>query len=67
MTIVAVFNAVLVGGGALLLDVPLAGTIAVVTFIGAYVPYVGAWSAGAFSVLLAARGRRSRRGRAGWS
>ena len=56
VTIVAVFNAVLVGGGALLLGVPLAGTIAVVTFIGAYVPYVGAWSAGAFSVLIALGG-----------
>lgn len=56
VTIVAAFNAVLVGGGALLLDVPLAGTIAVVTFIGAYVPYLGAWSAGAFSVLLALGG-----------
>ena len=56
VTIVAVFNAVLVGGGALLLGVPLAGTIAVVTFLGAYVPYVGAWSAGAFSVLIALGG-----------
>ncbi len=56
VTIVAVFNAVLVGGGALALGVPLAGTIAVVTFIGAYVPYLGAWTAGAFSVLLALGG-----------
>ena len=56
VTIVAVFSAVLVGGGALLLGVPLAGTIAVVTFIGAYIPYIGAWSAGAFSVLLAMGG-----------
>lgn len=56
VTIVAVFNAVLVGGGALLIGVPLAGTIAVVTFLGAYVPYAGAWSAGAFSVLLALGG-----------
>jgi putative heme transporter len=56
VTIVAAFNAVLVGGGALLLDVPLPGTIAVVTFIAAYVPYLGAWSAGAFSVLLALGG-----------
>jgi len=55
-TIIAAFNAVLVGGGAWLLGVPLAGTIAVVTFIGAYVPYLGAWSAGAFSVLLALGG-----------
>jgi len=56
VTIVAAFSAVLVGGGALLLGVPLAGTIAVVTFIGGYVPYLGAWTAGAFSVLLALGG-----------
>jgi predicted PurR-regulated permease PerM len=56
VTIVAVFNAVLVGGGALLLGIPLAGTIAVVTFLGAYIPYIGAWSAGAFSVLVALGG-----------
>jgi putative heme transporter len=56
VTIVAVFNAVLVGAGALALGVPLAGTIAVVTFVGAYVPYLGAWTAGAFSVLLALGG-----------
>ena len=56
VTIVAVFSAVLVGGGALALGVPLAGTIAVITFIGGYVPYLGAWTAGAFSVLLALGG-----------
>jgi putative heme transporter len=56
VTIVAAFNALLVGGGALLLGVPLPGTIAVVTFIGAYIPYLGAWSAGAFSVLVALGG-----------
>jgi putative heme transporter len=56
MTIVAVFSAVLVGGGALALGVPLAGTIAVVTFVGGFVPYLGAWTAGAFSVLLALGG-----------
>ena len=56
MTIVATFSAVLVGGGALVLGVPLAGTIAVVTFIGGYVPYLGAWTAGAFSVLIALGG-----------
>jgi predicted PurR-regulated permease PerM len=56
VTIVATFSAVLVGGGALVLGVPLAGTIAVVTFIGGYVPYLGAWTAGAFSVLLALGG-----------
>jgi predicted PurR-regulated permease PerM len=56
VTIVAVFSAVLVGGAALVLGIPLAGTIAVVTFIGGYVPYLGAWTAGAFSVLLALGG-----------
>jgi predicted PurR-regulated permease PerM len=56
VTIVATFSALLVGGGALALGIPLAGTIAVVTFIGGYVPYLGAWTAGAFSVLLALGG-----------
>lgn len=56
VTIVALFNAVMIGGTALLIGVPLAGTIAVVTFIGAYVPFVGAWVAGAFAVGLALAG-----------
>ena len=56
VTIVAAFNAVVIGGGALLLGIPLAGTIAVVTFLGAYIPYLGAWGAGAFSVMLALGG-----------
>jgi putative heme transporter len=56
VTLVAAFNAIVVGVGALLLGVPLAGTIAVVTFLGAYVPYLGAWTAGAFSVLMALGG-----------
>ena len=53
VTIIAAFNAVLIGGAALILGVPLAGTIAVVTFVGAYVPFVGAWVAGGFAVLIA--------------
>jgi predicted PurR-regulated permease PerM len=53
VTIIAGFNAVLIGGAAVVLGVPLAGTIAVVTFVGAYVPFVGAWVAGAFAVLIA--------------
>jgi predicted PurR-regulated permease PerM len=52
-TIVASFNAVVVGLGALLLDVPLAGTIAVVTLVTAYIPFIGAVVAGAFAVVLA--------------
>jgi predicted PurR-regulated permease PerM len=53
VTIVAAFNAVLVGLGALVLGVPLAGTIALVSFVTAYVPYVGAFVAGAFAVIIA--------------
>jgi len=53
VTLVAAFNGVVVGLAALVLDVPLAGTIAVVTFVTAYVPYIGAVVAGAFAVLLA--------------
>jgi predicted PurR-regulated permease PerM len=51
-----VFSAVIVGVGALLLGVPLPGTIALVTFVGGYVPYLGAWLAGAFAVLIALGG-----------
>jgi predicted PurR-regulated permease PerM len=53
VTIVAVFNGVVVGLSALALGVPLAGTIAVVTFVTAYVPFVGAFVAGAFAVMIA--------------
>jgi predicted PurR-regulated permease PerM len=53
VTIVAAFNAAVVGLAALLLGVPLAGTIAVVTFVLAYIPYLGAFVSGAFAVLLA--------------
>jgi putative heme transporter len=53
VSIVAAFNAVVVGIAALVLGVPLAGTIAVVTFVTAYVPFIGAFVAGAFAVTLA--------------
>ena len=53
VTIVATFNAVVVGLGAVVLGVPLAGTIAVVTLVTAYVPFIGAVVSGAFAVLLA--------------
>ena len=56
VTIVAAFNAVVVTIGALILGVPMIGTIAAVTFFGAYVPYLGAWGAGAFAVLIALGG-----------
>jgi predicted PurR-regulated permease PerM len=53
VTFVAAFNGVVVGLGALALRVPLAGTIGVVTFVTAYIPYLGAFVAGAFAVILA--------------
>jgi predicted PurR-regulated permease PerM len=53
VTIVAAFNGVVVGLASLALGVPLAGTIGIVTFVTAYVPYVGAFVAGAFAVLIA--------------
>jgi predicted PurR-regulated permease PerM len=53
VTIVSAFNGVIVTIGALLLGVPLAGTIGVVTFVTAYIPYIGAFVAGAFAVVIA--------------
>jgi predicted PurR-regulated permease PerM len=53
VTVVAAFNGVVVGLASLALGVPLAGTIGVVTFVTAYVPYVGAFVAGAFAVVIA--------------
>jgi putative heme transporter len=53
VTLVAAFNGVVVALGALILDVPLAGTIGVVAFVTAYVPYIGAFVAGAFAVIIA--------------
>jgi len=52
VTIVSLWSALIVGAGALILGAPLIGTIAVVTFLGGYVPYVGAWVAGVFAVLI---------------
>jgi predicted PurR-regulated permease PerM len=53
VTIVAAFNGIVVTVGALILGVPLAGTIGVVTLITAYIPYIGAFVAGAFAVVIA--------------
>jgi predicted PurR-regulated permease PerM len=56
VTIVAAFSAAVVTIGGLIIGVPLIGTIAAVTFLGGYVPYLGAWTAGAFAVLIALGG-----------
>jgi putative heme transporter len=53
VTLVSAFNGVVVFLGAVILGVPLAGTIAVVTFVTAYIPYLGAFVAGAFAVIIA--------------
>jgi putative heme transporter len=56
VTIVAAYSSVVVGIGALIIGVPLIGTIVAVTFIGGFIPYLGAWSAGIFAVLIALGG-----------
>lgn len=53
LTLSAVVTAVLIGGTAWLLDVPLAFTIAVITLVTSYVPYLGAIVSGAFATLIA--------------
>jgi putative heme transporter len=53
VTLVAAFNGIVVSVGALILGVPLAGTIGVVTFVTAYIPFIGAFFAGTFAVVIA--------------
>ncbi|MGH3584996.1 MAG: AI-2E family transporter [Pseudonocardia sp.] len=51
--VVALVDAVLIGLGLVILGVPLAIPLAVLTFLGGFVPIVGALVAGALSVLVA--------------
>jgi predicted PurR-regulated permease PerM len=53
MTLIAASNAAVIGVGTWILGVPLPGTIAVVTFLFAYIPYFGAFASGAFALILA--------------
>jgi putative heme transporter len=53
MTFVAFVDAVGIGIGAYVLDLPLVVPIAVVTFLTAFIPIVGAIAAGAVAVLIA--------------
>lgn len=53
LTVVALFNATLIGIGLLLLGVPLAVPLAVLVFFGGFFPVVGAVTTGAFAVLVA--------------
>ena len=63
VTAVAAFNAIVIGLGALVLGVEDAGAIALVNFAAAYIPYLGAWSAGAFTVAARRSARRAPRPR----
>ena len=49
---VATIDALLIGVGLLLLDVPLAFALAVLVFMGSFVPYVGAFVSGLVAVLV---------------
>jgi predicted PurR-regulated permease PerM len=53
LTIVAVFDAVLIAIALLIIGVPLVLPLAVITFLAAYVPIVGAVTAGALAALVA--------------
>ncbi len=53
LSIIAAFTTAGVVIGALILGVPLLGTIAIVTFLSSYIPIVGAWTAGIFVFALA--------------
>lgn len=53
LTLIGAANAVVVALGAVVLGVPLVLTIALVSFVTSYVPYLGAFVAGAFAVLIA--------------
>ncbi len=52
-TLVALFDAVFIGLALVIVGVPLALPLTVITFLAAYVPYLGAFSAGAAAVLIA--------------
>lgn len=51
--LVSLIDAVFIGAGLVILHVPLAMVLAVITFIGGFVPMVGAFVAGALAVLVA--------------
>ncbi|MGW5451433.1 AI-2E family transporter [Nocardia sp. NPDC003979] len=51
--IVSFVDAVLIGAALFILDVPLALVLSVITFVGGFIPMVGAFVAGALAVLVA--------------
>ena len=53
LSVTSLVTAVAIGGTAIVIGVPLAFTIALVTFVTSYIPYLGAWVSGAFAVVIA--------------
>ncbi|MFZ2174589.1 MAG: AI-2E family transporter [Rhodococcus sp. (in: high G+C Gram-positive bacteria)] len=51
--LVSLIDAVFIGAGLVILGVPLAPVLAILTFIGGFIPIVGAFVAGALAVLVA--------------
>jgi len=51
--IVSLVDAVFIGIGLLILGVPLAPVLAVITFFGGFIPIIGAFTAGALAVIIA--------------
>lgn len=51
--LVSLVDAVLIGAGLVILGIPLAYALAIITFIGGFVPFVGAFVAGGLAVLVA--------------
>ena len=69
-TALALVNGVSIALGMYFLGVPGALAVGVVNFVGAYIPYIGAFFGGAFAVLMAlgdgGAGWRSRHSRSSW-
>lgn len=51
--IVSLIDAIFIGAGLLIIGVPLAVPLAIITFFGGFIPIVGAFAAGAIAVLVA--------------
>lgn len=51
--IIALLDAAVITAGAVMLGLPMLAAIAVITFVAAFVPYVGAWISAVFAVVIA--------------
>ena len=52
-TVLALAQGIFISIALAIMDVPLAGSVGVVNFVGAYIPFLGAFIGGAFAVLMA--------------